>query len=292
MFSDIIRRVISQKESVSLELQLGDELLDDIIGHQYELVKKGKKLRATLFFWVFNKFSDNQSTAPIRKNIWTAALIEAVHFASIVHDDIVDNSPWRRGNLSFHRSCGFKFGILFGDYIFANASKRFLDLYKDNRLIQRLFLRECSSTILGAIREQELTITSDIEECLRVTSLKTSPFFKLSCFIGAYLASGSFEKAIEYATFGTCFGILYQIQNDLDCYKYKNHFESEDYSQNNITLPIIILRQYFGFNAFADVSNQQENYTKTKEFIFSNRFTEILQKITKKYHGIVASYLP
>jgi geranylgeranyl pyrophosphate synthase len=225
-------------------------------------------------------------------NIWTAALIEAIHFASIVHDDIIDDSSRRRGNLSFHKSFGRKFGILFGDYIFTNASKRFLDLYKDNRLIQRLFLRECSSTILGAIREQELSITSDISECLRITSLKTSPFFKLSCFLGAYLASGNFKEAIKCATFGTCFGVLYQIQNDLDCYRFENYFESEDYIQNNITLPIVILCQYLDFNVFSNSSSHQENYNRTKELIFSKKFEAILQNITKKYYEIVVSNLP
>ncbi|MDR2598361.1 MAG: polyprenyl synthetase family protein [Holosporales bacterium] len=298
MFSDIIREVISQKDSISLELKLVDELLSDALGCGYleseqlsALVKKGKKLRATLFFQFFNKFSGKQQEAVIGKNIWTAALIEAIHFASIVHDDIIDDSPLRRGNLPFHKSFGHKFGILFGDYIFANASKRFLNLYRDNRLVQNLFLRECSSTILGAIREQELTISSDIAECLRVASLKTSPFFKLSCFLGTYLSSLDFEKAITYATFGTCFGVLYQLQNDLDCYKFENYFESEDYMQNNTTLPIMILYQYLNFNAFAEASGHQENYNRTKELMFSKQFTKILQNITKKYQGIVASNL-
>jgi octaprenyl-diphosphate synthase len=228
----------------------------------------------------------------MEKNIKTAALIEALHFASIIHDDIIDDSLWRRGNSSFHQSFGRKFSILFGDYIFANASKRFLDLHQNNRLVQNLFLRECSSTILGAIREQRLTGTVNIEECLRVTSLKTSPFFKLSCFLGAYLASDDFKGSIKYATFGICFGILYQIQNDLDCYKFEDYLESEDYMQNNITFPIVILRHYFNFNVFNDSSNRQENYVKAKEFIFSKQFTEIIKNITKKYYETVVSNLP
>jgi octaprenyl-diphosphate synthase len=291
MFSDIIRSVISQKDSVSLELRLIDELLDDVIGCQYESIKNGKKLRATLFFQFFNKFSIKQSETVIRKNVWTAALIEAIHFASIVHDDIIDDGIRRRENLSFHQLFGRKFSILFGDYIFANASKKFLDLHQNNPVIRRLFLRECSSTILGALREQSLTTAVNVEECLRITSLKTSPLFKLSCFLGAYMTSENFKNSIKYATFGTCFGILYQIQNDLDCYRFENYLESEDYVQKNITLPIIILRHYFNFDAFSESSNQQENYNKTKEFIFSKRFVEILQHITKKYREIVVSNL-
>jgi geranylgeranyl pyrophosphate synthase len=319
LFSDIIQKALEKKESIGEELAVVDQLLSNLFSnlanvHIDVLAQKGKKIRATLFFYFFNKFSESSknfidssyeftdlrlglSAAPLglakdkKKKIWTAALIEAIHFASIIHDDIVDDGTMRRGSTSLCQAFGRKFSVLIGDYIFANASKLFLNLHQDDQFIRNLFLRECSSTIRGALKEQEITISTDIENCLRITSLKTSPFFKLSCFLGAYLASNDFKASIKAATFGTCFGLLYQLQNDLDCFRFENYFESEDYVQNNITLPIIILHQYFNINTSSDPENPQANYNKIKTKIYSEQFCEILQNFTQKYYEIVISDL-
>ncbi|MDR1233607.1 MAG: polyprenyl synthetase family protein [Holosporales bacterium] len=253
----------------------------------------GKRMRSILFLNLTKRFHDSsmEHSDMFEKQVWTIALIESLHLASLIHDDIIDDNPSRRGVDSCQKILGRKFSVLFSDYIFAHTSKKFLRIHRGNQFIQNIFLKECSSTALGAVLEQGLTLESSIKECLRVASLKTSSFFKLSCFMGSYLSTNNFQLSLKAATFGTCFGIIYQIQNDLDCYKFKDSSESEDYIQQNITLPVLILNNSLRFNAFNVRETPQIHYEKIQEKLSSREFKVVLESLIGKYIEIIDAFL-
>jgi geranylgeranyl pyrophosphate synthase len=237
----------------------------------------GKRIRATLFF----SFGDRIVATEMKYK--TVSIIEAIHFASILHDDVVDNCVRRRAGESFFSKHGPKASILLGDLIIIRAMDEFLKLHAADNLVKNMFIRECRSTAYGAALERQMTANSALHEYVRTAALKTGALFKLSCFLGSYLGTKDFALAKCAATFGLCFGIVYQAQNDIDCYRFEKFEESEDYMQKNISFPIIILRDHFGFNMRELSKPSQGAYDKIRDTVFSDRFRQTAQISLRKY---------
>ncbi|MDR2075234.1 MAG: polyprenyl synthetase family protein [Holosporales bacterium] len=268
----IIQEILSKKEKYKEQLAESAEFLRG---------GSGKRVRSILFYM----FSDLQKLT--KKHHETVGLIETIHNASIMHDDVIDMNTTRRGKDSLYGSNGAKIGILTGDFLVIKAMKRFLELHRNDAFAQKYLMRECHATAYGALSEQNLNQYTElpcVEKYLRMCSIKTSPLFKLSCLLGAHMSGKSFEECKKAAMFGVRFGVLYQIQNDLDSYSVSNYRASEDYMQKNITLPIIILCQEFRFSLMEfKTSFNQEYFEKIKKAINSEDFQERLRKYTTKY---------
>ena len=291
MFFEILDKTLYLKHNFNEEFGSFEEYLSKFISSdpvlQYMPISffcSGKKIRSILYF----KFFTGKNSIDHKKKLNTIAIIEIIHTASIIHDDVVDNNKKRRTSDSFLEMFGRKKSILIGDYILIKAIKSFLNLHSD-KFLQTLFLRECSAIAYGATLEQFLTKDATLSQYIRVASLKTSPLFKLSCFLGTYLSSNDFEKSKKAATFGTCFGILFQVQNDLDGYNYENFKDSEDYVEKNITFPIIILRDYFGYQINEFFSSSQSGYERIVNLIRTDRFRDITIKVMNKYNSICSN---
>ena len=253
------------------------------------VVSNGKRIRSIMFLLLFSRFSGNFS----EKSYKTACILEMIHTASVFHDDVVDKNYIRRGKSSFYKTFGSKYSILVGDQILINSVSEFLSLHEKNNTAKKIFLKECTSTSFGAVCEQTEKDKKNVSiaSYLRIASLKTSPLFKLSCFLGTFLSSKNFDISKKSAIFGICFGIIFQIQNDLDSYKLENFQSSEDYVQKNITFPIVVLCNYFEYNInkFISETNQIEfDYIKSK--INSEEFKKTSEKILQKYIKTVENY--
>lgn len=292
MFSIEIDKILSKKSIVENDLLNEEIYLSEFIKMSPQgalispfIIGKGKRVRSILYFYFLNKFSNKHIDDDIKYK--SIALLEILHFASIIHDDIVDNNFNRRNKESFFKKYGKKQSILIGDYILIKTLNEFLKLNHANKIVQNLFVKSCQSTAYGAILEQILTDQSTISDYLKVASLKTSPFFKISCFLGSYFGSQNFETSKKAAIFGICFGVLFQVQNDINCYKFKNFEESEDYVQKNMTLPIFIIRDYMGYNINQFNKTSHDGYQFIKNLIFSENFEKILKRLLKKYIDIV-----
>jgi geranylgeranyl pyrophosphate synthase len=217
----------------------------------------------------------------------TAALIETIHNASIMHDDVIDNNFIRRNTNSFLKTHGYKESILIGDFIIIESIKRFLNLHTKDKFAKKYFLKECRNTAYGALLEQKLNKSNtvfEIGECIKMMAFKTSPLFKLSCLLGAHLTEQPFSLCKKAAMFGVYFGIIFQAQNDINSYQFVEYHESEDYMQKNITLPIIILCNNFGFSLenFKKNTNQKD-YLTIKKNIFTVSFEKRLNHHLQNY---------
>ncbi|MDR1488423.1 MAG: polyprenyl synthetase family protein [Holosporales bacterium] len=269
MFNYIITNIYNRKALYEKELHTSLEWIE---GNA-----TGKRIRSVLFYSFANKTNDL-----IHK---TTAIIESIHNASIIHDDVIDNNNMRRSDSSYYKLFGAKRSILDGDFLLVKSIKKIFEIYKDD-YIKRLFLRECEATAYGAIMEQTLNKSNyvNFNQYVRMASLKTGSLFKLSCFLGEFLSrpesSNSFKKAKEAAIFGICFGIIYQIQNDLNSYVHEKFENSEDYVQKNITFPIIVGN--LDIKSFKNSSNQKE-YELIKNMIDSKEFYKKSLELTKKY---------
>lgn len=271
-----IDKLTRVEEWISL---LSDNLASEFIFH------KGKRIRSILFFMSSEPNDKNLSVDTLFYK--TIALIELIHAASLLHDDVIDCNTSRRKQDSFFKRFGSKMSVLTGDYLLIKAIKKFNQLYENNSYARRVFMRECDATAYGVIYEQNLNALTQcpkVEEYIRMASLKTSPFFKAACFFGSYLSQQNFEVAKKKALYGVCFGVIYQVQNDLDSYSCEDYQKSEDYVQKNITFPIVVMCNYLSYdiNEFKNITTE-DGYNFIKETINSESFKILTMKILERY---------
>lgn len=284
VFSKLIDNVISKREVLTDDLGLLESEITRILKTNnqfsdlsYFISNKGKRIRSILFFrnWKCEIESPLKYKAP--------ALIEIIHSASLLHDDVVDNNKKRRGGSSFLQSHGCKKSILVGDFALVKAFSELLKIFSEDEFLKSMCIRECSATAYGAVLEQSLNEQSTFQDCLRSSALKTASLFKLSCFLGTFLSSGDFSLAKKRAIQGLCFGIIYQFQNDLNCYLHENFEDSEDYMQKNITMPIIILFESKILDPSLFSEKSQQNYDKIRLMLSSKMFQKTAHDLLYKY---------
>ena len=285
MFSYIISKLLQKKENYLHELQKITSHQENFISNSKYMsllhpfiINKGKRLRSIIYF------SNWKNSSNISEDIkyQTIALIELMHFASIIHDDVIDNNNFRRDNDSFLKKYGKKNSILYGDHILIKSINCFLELHKENDIVKNMFLKETEATSYGALLEQKLSFNSNFLDYLNVISLKTAPFFGLSAFLGKFLSTKDFEAAMKSYDIGIQFGIIYQAQNDINCYNSENYLDSEDFIQKNITLPIIFLKELKNKNLENLLKPNKENYSYIKNFINSDNFKNLANQYFKK----------
>lgn len=294
MFSYIISRVLQQRNKYLHELQEITKYQEDFISESKYMsllgpfiINKGKRLRSIIYF---NNW-ENSSIVSSDIKYETIALIELMHFASIIHDDVIDNNNFRRSNDSFLKKYGKKDSILYGDYILIKSINRFLELHKENDVVKNMFLKETEATAYGALLEQKLSFDSDFSDYFKVISLKTAPFFGLAAFLGKFLSTENFKSAMKSYNLGIQFGILYQAQNDINGYSFENYLDSEDFVQKNITLPIIFLKDFENQNLENLFEPNINNYFYIKNFVNSDNFKILVEKHFKKQINYLETFL-
>ncbi len=294
MFSYIISKILQQRNKYLHELREITKYQENFISESKYMsllrpfiINKGKRLRSIIYF---NNW-ENSSVVSNDIKYETIALIELMHFASIIHDDVVDNNNFRRSNDSFLKKYGKKDSILYGDYILIKSINRFLELHKENDVVKNMFLKETEATAYGALLEQKLSFDSDFSDYFKVISLKTAPFFGLSAFLGKFLSTENFKSAMKSYNFGIQFGILYQAQNDINGYSFENYLDSEDFVQKNITLPIIFLKDFENQNLENLFKPNINNYSYIKNFVNSDNFKILVEKRFKNQINYLETFL-
>lgn len=175
-----------------------------------------------------------------------AAAVELIHTATLLHDDVVDESNLRRGKKTANAIWGNKASILVGDYLFSVA---FQLMVKDGSL-EVLDILSATSKIMADGEVLQLMNSSDIEiteaKYLEIVSSKTAILFAAAAQIGAVITEDS-KKQKALKAFGDHLGIAFQIADDVLDYSadQKNLGKTigDDFYEGKVTLPIIITYQ-------------------------------------------------
>ena len=170
---------------------------------------------------------------------------------------------------------GAKKTILLGDYLLSKIFDEITKSKYEPYIITR-FAKTASAIAYGAYLEQTLKLTSSFEEYIKVVSLKTSALFKFASTVGLWNSC----NVSKIATWATCFGIIYQVQNDLNDYHVEIFENSEDYIQSNITYPFVTL---FKLHPHLFTKRDQKNFLLIKKLIFSEKFKQKTLKDLTKY---------
>ena len=240
-WKEIVEPVEPFLEAVSLRLAKQVNEFDPALAPyaEYALTGNGKHLRPTLVALAANslgKITDSHVTV--------AVIIEMVHLATLVHDDIMDEAEIRRGQLTLAANWGNEIAVLFGDCLFAQALKLAASFPTPEicRAVAASTNTVCSGEILQTRHRRSFERSR--REYFRVLEMKTAELFALSCEMAACLSGATAEERAILRQFGLSFGTAYQIYDDC-----VDLFGSEaaagkslgtDLAKGKLTLPVLL----------------------------------------------------
>jgi octaprenyl-diphosphate synthase len=218
------------KEAVKSQTPLLDRIMQFIVN------RKGKQLRP-MFVLLSAKLCGPVNEAAYR----AASLVELLHTATLVHDDVVDESLERRGFFSTYALWKTKISVLVGDYLLSKGLSLSLD-HGDFRVLQ-ILNSSIQSMVEGELLQLEKSRSLNLSEAVyfEIIRNKTASFLASSCAAGAYAASQDEGKAEQLRQFGEKVGIAFQIKDDL--FDYGNEAVGKptgnDIKEKKLTLPLI-----------------------------------------------------
>jgi len=205
---------------------------------RYITKKKGKQVRPVLVFLSAGLCGDISKRTYIG-----ASMVELLHTATLIHDDVVDQASERRGMASINVSWNNKIAVLVGDYLLSKG----LLASTDNNETQ--FLGVTSKAVKRMSEGELLAIDKsksfDIDEktYMRIISDKTASLMSTCCHIGAISTTDSVEIQTNLANYGEYVGIAFQLKDDLFDYQTKSSIIGKpvgnDLREKKITLPLI-----------------------------------------------------
>ena len=182
--------------------------------------------------------------------VQAAAVVELVHLATLVHDDIMDRAELRRNRHTAAREFGSAAAVLLGDALFAHALHLASEFPTTEvcSAVSASTRRVCAGEIMQTLRRGTTTVTR--ADYRRMIDLKTAELFRLSCQLGARLTGQNAATVEAAAEFGHRLGIAYQIYDDLADYfgdpARIGKTLGTDLESGKITLPLFQLRDTMG----------------------------------------------
>ena len=257
----------------------------------YLILSGGKRLRPLLTSCCFHLNSKTNITPLI--HIGLAAAVEFIHAATLLHDDVVDESKKRRGNLTANEVWGNKTSLLVGDFLFSRAFQ-LMTKYGDLEVLKIL---SDTSVIISEGEVLELSNDKDLEIneniYFDVINGKTASLFSASCQVGGISAGGNKNQINALKSFGTNFGMAFQLIDDaIDYSSSKNKMgknTGDDFKEGKITLPVILAygRSNYDEKKFWNkaISNlQQDENDFEKALSIMNKYNCIQDTITRAEH--------
>jgi octaprenyl-diphosphate synthase len=209
-------------------------MLDRIM--RYVVKRKGKQLRP-MFVFLSAKLCGEVNDTTYR----AASLVELLHTATLVHDDVVDDSLERRGFFSVYALWKNKISVLVGDYLLAKGL--LLSLDNDDFRILKILSDAVRKMSEGELLQMEKSRSLNIDESIyfEIISSKTASLLSSACASGAWSASQNEEMTLRMKNFGEKVGIAFQIKDDLFDYAVQNVGKptGNDIKEKKLTLPLI-----------------------------------------------------
>lgn len=242
-FSDLTQPLLPYLDQLDSFLQEQVDAFEPEIRElvEYSLENSGKRIRSLLLF-----YSGWKTSGPLDANfIKAAAVIELVHLATLVHDDILDDAEIRHQRPTISQKFGSSAAVLFGDALFAHALKLAAEFPTVDicRMVSQATRRVCA----GEIQQNFLKGYADLslEQYFRIIELKTAELFWLSTRMGGFLAGFSEDYLKGLETYGRHLGIAYQIFDDVtDLFGEEaktGKTLGTDLNHGKYTLPLLLL---------------------------------------------------
>ncbi len=229
---------------IAQQLQSGVVLVSQVA--QYIVASGGKRIRPVLLMLMSRALGvSNPRIEAQRINL--AAVVEFIHTATLLHDDVVDDSQLRRGRPTANNSFGNPASVLVGDFIYTRAFQMMVAA-GDMRIMQ--ILADATNVIAeGEVLQLMNVHDASVDEAryLQVIQSKTAKLFEASCRLAAVLAGSSAEVEAACADFGSAIGTAFQIIDDALDYDGEvaaiGKNVGDDLREGKVTLPLLFAMQ-------------------------------------------------
>jgi octaprenyl-diphosphate synthase len=211
----------------------------------YCIDTSGKRIRPALVFLSGWRGPVAEPAQVQPELVRVAAVVELVHLATLVHDDIMDEADVRRSRRTAAREFGPTAAVLLGDALFAHALHLATEFPTTEicAAVSDSTRRVCAGEIVQTLRRGSTNITR--ADYQRIVDLKTAELFRVSCFLGARLAGFAPDYVEAASRFGRHLGIAYQIYDDLvDFFGEEKRIGKTlgtDLASGKLTLPLLTL---------------------------------------------------
>lgn len=270
---------LKQVEKELYKIFQSEAILIPTIG-SYIINSGGKRIRP-----LFLLLSSDLAGYHEYKRIIMAAVLEALHTASLLHDDVVDEAEVRRGKKSANKIWGNQITVLLGDYLYAKAL--WLSVNQESLPIMETLSYATSQMAEGEILQLMKAGDPEItfEEYIKIISGKTAGLITAACRIAGILANLPENKLNALTTFGYNIGIAFQMIDDiLDYVADESHLGKKlgkDLMEGKITLPIIELLK--------KAKEKEEIVSIIKSDNFSEKHLSIILNYLSQYNCIESS---
>ena len=232
------RRAVDQliRDRLASDIALVNQISQYIIGGG------GKRLRP-----LFHLIAARAAGYAGRDHVQMAAIIEFIHTATLLHDDVVDESAQRRGKETAHRIWGNAASVLVGDFLYSRSFQLMVEI---DRLEVMKILADTTNTIAEGEVLQLMQMGNadlDVDDYFRVISDKTACLFAASAELGGVLAECAPEVCDSLRRFGLLIGQAFQITDDVLDYRANDQTLGkrlgDDLAEGKVTLPLILAMQ-------------------------------------------------
>lgn len=243
-FAQAIELIGPDLYSVEERIHEQSNAVDAGIEHYFEYAVggSGKRLRPALAL-----LSGGATGRVVSDHVDLAVIVELIHIASLVHDDIMDGADRRRDRPTLNAKWGNSLTVLVGDVMFAHAL-RLSTKFSNSEICRRIAdaaADVCTGEILQTQRRFDLNLP--LSEYYRMVQMKTASLFSVSCELGAYISGASPSVISALKNYGTKIGIAYQVLDD--CVDLVGDEEmigktlGTDLACGKFTLPVLLLLQ-------------------------------------------------
>jgi len=214
------------------------KVISDVASHVRDA--GGKRIRPALLLLASRLLSHTSD-----RMITLGAVVEYIHTATLLHDDVIDEAATRRGRKSANSRWGNKTTVLIGDFLYTKSMA--MALTQDNlgilRLLSDVTLRMIEGQVLEIEREADLSVRED--QHIDIIRRKTADLFSVCMRIGAILGNASPEQEQALSSYGLALGLAFQMKDDLLDFTASEKKLGKpvglDLREGKLTLPVIYM---------------------------------------------------
>ena len=233
IFDELEQLEITLSESINSDIKLATEVSGHIVN------SGGKRIRPAICILVAKTLGYSESDL-----IQLASSIELLHTATLIHDDVVDESLIRRGKESIQAKWDDAHGVLVGDFVYSKAFQLMANF--DNPKIIRELANATNKISEGEVLQLSMKKKSNLseEDYFNIIDRKTAELFKVSAVTAGILCKCTKPEIDSLNNFATSLGLAFQIQDDILDYFGQEDLTGKkvgkDYEEGKFTLPIIL----------------------------------------------------
>lgn len=229
------------------------------------------------------------------KHIYLAAAVELIHAATLLHDDVIDESKARRGKPTANFEWGNKASILVGDFLF---SQSFILMVQSGSMEALDSLSKASAIIAEGEVMQLAKLFKDeilsIEQYEEIAGAKTAALFSASCHVGSVVADAPLNVQNACRRFGMILGLIFQVSDDMLDYfadpKESGKNIGDDLAEGLVTIPIILAYNEASKEDKKEIENiffgknRNSKFNQLKSILEKYNTQKLISEYIKQYH--------